>query len=87
MTKDIIFSLPIRQVDNSNLTLCKKIAKLVQKIQNNYSRELDLAIEQLVLELYDINQEELDIIIRELNSLPDLNAINQMKISIGELYV
>ena len=87
MTKDIIFSLPIRQVDNSNLTLCKKIAKLVQKIQNNYSRELDLAIEQLVLELYDINQEELDIIVKELNSLPDLNAVNQMKISIGELYV
>ena len=87
LTKDIIFSLPIRQVDNSNITLCKKIAKLVQEIQNNYSRELDLAIERLVLELYDINQEELDIIVKELNSLPDLNAINQMKISIGELYV
>ena len=87
MTKDIIFSLPIRQVNSSNLALCKKIAKLVQKIQNNYSRELDLAIEQLILELYDINQEELDIIVRELNNLPDLNAVNQMKILSGELYV
>ena len=87
LTKDIIFSLPIRQVDNTNIALCKKVAKLVQEIQNNYSRELDLAIEQLVLELYDINQEELDIIVRELNNLPDLNAVNQMKISSGELYV
>ena len=87
LTKDIIFSLPIRQVDNTNIALCEKIAKLVQEIQNNYSRELDLAIEQLVLGLYDINQEELDIIVKELNSLPDLNAVNQMKISIGELYV
>lgn len=87
LTKDIIFSLPIRQVDNSNITLCTKIAKLVQEIQNNYSRKLDLAIEQLVLKLYDINQEELDIIVKELNNLPDLNAVNQMKISIGELYV
>lgn len=87
LTKDIIFSLPIRQIDSSNLKVCQKIAESVQKIQNNYSRQLDLEIEKFVLELYDISQEEFDIIIKELNNLPDLNAVNQMKISIGELYV
>ncbi len=87
LTKDIIFSLPIKQIDTSNLELCNKIAYLVRKIQNNYSREIDLEIEKLILRLYDINQEEFDIIINELNTLPDLNAVNQMKISIGELYV
>lgn len=87
LTKNIIFSLPIRQVDDSNLEVCQKIAKLVQKIQKNYSRELDLEIEKLVLKLYDINQEECDIIMNVLNNLPDLNAFNHMKISIGELYV
>jgi len=61
--------------------------KLVQKIQNNYSRQLDLEIENLVLKLYDISQEELGLITNELNNLPDLNAVNQMKIAIGELYV
>lgn len=87
LTKDIIFSLPIRQVDDSNLQVVQKIAQLVQRIQNNYSRQLDLEIEKLVLKLYDINQEELNLITNELNNLPDLNAINQMKIAIGELYV
>lgn len=87
LTKDIIFSLPIKQVDTTNLEICQKIAYLVRKIQNNYSRQLDLEIEQLVLKLYDIGREELDILMNELNTLPDLNAINQMKLSIGELYV
>lgn len=87
LTKDIIFSLPIRQVDDSNMQVCQKIAQLVQRIQNNYSRQLDLEIEKLVLKLYDISQEELALITNELNNLPDLNAINQMKIAIGELYV
>ena len=87
LTKGIIFSLPIRQVDNSNMQVCQKIAQLVQRIQNNYSRQLDLEIEKLVLKLYDISQEELALITNELNNLPDLNAVNQMKIAIGELYV
>lgn len=87
LTKNIIFSLPIRQVDDSNLEVCQKIAKLVKKILKNYSRELDLEIEKLVLKLYNINQEECDIIMNVLNNLPDLNAFNHMKISIGELYV
>ena len=71
LTKNIIFSLPIRQVADSNLEVCQKIAKLVQQIQKNYSRELDLEIEKLVLKLYDINQEECDIIMNVLNNLPD----------------
>ena len=87
LTKNIIFSLPIREVNDSNLEVCQKIAKLAQKIQKKYSRELDLEIEKLVLKLYDINQEECDIIMNVLNNLPDLNAFNHMKISIGELYV
>lgn len=87
LTKDIIFSLPIRRVDDSNLQVCQKIAQLVQKIQNNYARQLDLEIEKLVLTLYDINPEELTLIMRELSNLPDLSAINQMKLAIGELYV
>ncbi len=87
LTKDIIFSLPIKKVDDSNMEVCQRIAQLVQRIQNNYSRQLDLEIEKLVLKLYDISQEELGLITNELNNLPDLNAVNQMKIAIGELYV
>lgn len=87
LTKDIIFSLPIKQVNSSNRELCNNIAYLTKKIQNNYSRQTDLEIEELVLKLYNISQEELEIIMHEINNLPDLNAINQMKISNGELYV
>lgn len=87
LTKDIIFSLPIRKADDANMAICRKIAQAVQKIQTCYSRRLDLEIEKLVLELYDIRQEEFSLIAEELNNLPDLNAVNQMKIASGELYV
>ena len=63
------------------------VKRFLKKILKNYSRELDLEIEKLVLKLYNINQEECDIIMNVLNNLPDLNAFNHMKISIGELYV
>lgn len=87
LTKDIIFSLPIRRVDNLNRQICQEIARSVQKIQNSYSRQLDLEIEKLVLKLYDISQEEFTLITSTLNDLPDLSAVNQMKIAIGELHV
>ena len=87
LTKDIVYSLPIKQPNDKNLEICQKIAQLVRQIQNNYSRQLDLEIEKQVMELYCINYKEFHIIMNELNNLPDLSAVNQMKISNGELYV
>lgn len=87
LTKDIIFSLPIKAVSKDNLNQILQIAEMVKLLQEQYSRELDMQIEKMVMELYGINDDELIIISEELNSLPNLSAINQMKLKDGEFDV
>ena len=84
-TKDIIFSLPIPKVTSINTHVCSRIAEKVISMKNNYSREIDLEIEKLVLTLYGLSADEFDMVKAEINRLPDLGAINHMKISEGEL--
>lgn len=84
LTKEIIFSLPIREVTKDNYNLCVEIAEKVKKIQNNYSRDLDFQIEELVIKLYGLSKKEVRLIMSELNSLPDLSAINQMKVELKD---
>ena len=48
------------------------------------SRETDMAIESLVWELYNLSEEDRRLISVELNKLPNLGAINQMKIQEDE---
>lgn len=80
-TKDILFSLPIPCVNSENAKTCELIAEQVKSMQGEYNRRKDLAIERLVFELYKLNNEEKELIIQEMNCLPDLSAINHMKIS------
>ncbi len=87
LTKDIVFSLPIKQVNDENKDIAFQIADKVKMIQSEYTRKLDIDIEKLVFTLYDIDKEEVNIICETLNSLPDLSAINHMKTKDGELDV
>lgn len=87
LTKDIVFSLPIKSVTKDNLEQILQIAEKVKLLQRRYSRQLDIQIEKLIFDLYDITIDEIIIISEELNSLPDLSAINQMKFKDGELDV
>lgn len=79
LTKEIIFSLPIRNVNNKNFNTCLKIAELTKLIMNNYTVELDFAIEELVYKMYELSKEDIKIIKCEINKLPNLGAINHMK--------
>ena len=85
LTKDIIFSLPIKAVSHDCMDIALQIANNVKDLQNKYTRAVDLQTEKLVMELYSITGNELSIISREMNSLPDLSAINQMKFEDGSL--
>lgn len=85
LTKDIIFSFPIPKATEKNLHICNDIAEKVIAIEKAYSRELDFEIEQLVAALYGLEDYELGIIRDTLNQLPNLGAINHMKINEGEL--
>lgn len=84
-TKDIIFSLPIPAVTETNASICRRIAEKVITMKNKYSRNTDLEIEKLVIAMYGLNSAELEIVKTEINHLPDLGAINHMKINEGEL--
>ncbi len=87
LTKDIVFSLPIKKVSEKNMNQVFAIAEKVKSLQKQYDRELDLEIEKLVMDLYDITPDEIEIITEELNALPNLSAINHMKLKDGELNV
>lgn len=84
-TKNIVFSLPIPKVTSLNAHICSYIADKVILMKKGYSREIDLEIENLILTLYGLSADEVDMVKAEMNRLPDLEAINHMKISEGEL--
>lgn len=86
LTHTIIKDLPIKKVNNENKEIASKISNLVKKIlEKGYSNSLDKEIEKLIMKLYGINEVEKKIIIDEINTLPDLGAINNMKLEVGDI--
>jgi hypothetical protein len=85
LTKDILFSLPIPAVRADNRTVCEEIAHFSAKLQTQYSRADDIRLEWIVARLYQLDNSELTLLINNINQLPDLGAINHMKMSQEEL--
>lgn len=83
LTKKIIFSLPLKKYVSSSLT--GEICQLARKLLFGYDRKIDLELEKKVIELYDISREEVLMIMEEINKLPNLSAINNMKFTEEEL--
>lgn len=80
LTKKILLSLPlvdVRAVDRAGV---ERISRLVREVQYKYSREKDLELEGAVFKLYGIDRAERRMIEDSLNSLPDLQAFNEMKV-------
>lgn len=76
-TKDIIFSLPLKEYVDTELT--QEIVLLAKKLLSNYDRNIDLLLEEKIMKLYDLTEEEIKKIKKELSELPNLGAINNMK--------
>jgi hypothetical protein len=85
LTKDIIFSLPIKSVSADNRKMCLSIARNVKRLQICYDQKVDMKIEAMVMKLYGISKADYEFIHSELNRLPNLNAINNMKIADSKL--
>lgn len=77
LTKQILFTLPIREYTGSKTDL--DIIDIARKLMQHYDHNLDIKLEELIMEKYGIDSEEREIIITEMNELPDLNAVNNMK--------
>lgn len=87
LTKDILFSLPVKAVKEADAALAAQIADRAKQLQKGYVRQLDMEIERLVMALYGITDPEAKRIAATMNALPDLSAVNQMKLKDGELGV
>ena len=79
LTKKIIFSLPLKKYIKSRLS--SQICQLAQRLLISYDRDVDLKLEKKIFELYGLVDEEIMMVMDEINKLPDLSAINNMKFS------
>lgn len=77
LTKQIIFTLPIRPYTGSKIDF--DIIDIARKLMQKYDHNLDTELEALIMEKYDLTKEERRLVIREMNRLPDLKAVNNMK--------
>lgn len=78
LTKQIIYSLPIREYENSELD--REIIKIASELALKYEYTKDIQLEKLVMKKYDLSESESNMIYGEMNQLPDLSAINNMKV-------
>lgn len=77
LTKRIIFSLPIRPYTGSDTD--KEIVELSKKLIKKYNQTTDLKLEEQIMKKYGLNTKDKRLISDEMNRLPDLRAINNMK--------
>ncbi|WP_185173009.1 TaqI-like C-terminal specificity domain-containing protein [Rothia nasimurium] len=79
LTKQTLFQLPLKDAQLVERSLVRKVAELAKKLQNDFTREVDLQLEKLVFQVYEVSEEEQAFIREELGKLPNLSAINEMK--------
>lgn len=77
LTKQIVFSLPVHPYTGDQAD--KEIVRIAISLMRKYDRTNDLALEQLIMEKYGLTEEERKMIAAEMNRLPNLSAVNDMK--------
>lgn len=77
LTKQIIYTLPIRPYAANELD--QQIVQLATALMQTYDYQTDLQLEKLIMQKYGLTIEEECLISNEMNRLPDLSAVNNMK--------
>lgn len=77
LTKQIIYTLPIRPYNADELD--QKIVQLATALMQTYDYQTDLRLEKLIMQKYGLTVEEESLISDEMNRLPNLSAVNNMK--------
>lgn len=72
--------MPIKEYEGNELD--KQIIELASDLAHNYEHAKDIQLERLVMKKYGLSKNESSIIYKEMNRLPDLSAINNMKIEV-----
>ena len=63
--------------------MCNEITTLSKLLIKEYNHERDMELEKLICKLYTISDEEESMIYSTMNNLPDLGAVNMMKVENG----
>lgn len=77
LTKQIIFTLPIRPYTGSKIDL--DIIEIATKLMQHYDHDMDVKLEALIMKKYGLTKDERKLVVNEMNRLPDLSAVNNMK--------
>ncbi len=80
LTKKIIYTLPIRPYVADELD--HQIVCLATSLMKTYEYRTDLQLEKLIMKKYGLTFEEECLIYEEMNRLPNLSAINNMKMEV-----
>lgn len=80
LTKKIIYTLPIRPFQDSKTD--REIIALSSKLMKGYNHEDDIQLEKIIMKKYCLADEERRLVLDEMNRLPNLNAINDMKMEV-----
>lgn len=80
LTKKIIYTLPVRPFENSKTD--REIITLSSKLMKDYNHEDDIRLEKLIMKKYCLTDEERRLVLDEMSRLPDLSAVNDMKMEV-----
>jgi hypothetical protein len=80
LTKQIIFTLPVKPYKGTQLD--KNIIKLSKMLMEKYDYASDITLEHMIMKKYGLTKKEKELISKEMNKLPNLSAINDMKMEI-----
>lgn len=78
LTKQIIFSFPIAQYEASEID--EQIIALSKELAKKYDYDKDIELERIIMLKYGLSETEQRMIYEEMNRLPDLGAVNNMKV-------
>lgn len=80
LTKEIIFFLPICKYTGCKLD--SEIVDLSKELMKEYDYTKDMQLEHKIFKKYGLSEDEVALICEEMNRLPDLSAINDMKFEV-----
>ena len=80
LTKQIIFTLPIRPYTGSQLD--QEITQIAASLTDHYDHAVDLRLEKLVMKKYGLTEQECQLVAAEMDRLPNLSAVINMKMEV-----
>lgn len=80
LTKKIIYTLPVHPFKDTKTD--REIIALSSKLIQGYNHEDDIRLEKLIMKKYCLTDEERRFVFDEMSRLPDLRAVNDMKMEV-----